>query len=145
MTVPTVPADQLPNFMPLGKPGKRKYPWATMLPGEGFKFDAAVTLTGARSQVANMMRSLPGGQQFIVRLDAEHNIWCLRIDGLPLEVREQWHGRRAAVVEDAEPVSGEMFAELRETGPHMITGLPRKSHKDAAADEHLVFPEEPAI
>ncbi len=89
MTIKVVPAGQLPEFMPLGTSGKSKYPWFSLQPGQGFKFDGSVSLTSARSQVANKMRHLVHGQQFIVRLDAQQNIWCLRIDGLTLEQRER--------------------------------------------------------
>ncbi len=144
MTVRTYAPDEQPDFMPLGSGGKRKYPWVTMLPGHAFKFDARVSLTSARAQVANAQRGLMGGdREFIVRLDANQNIWCIRVDGLTLQQRDTWRGAKRPVIGGSVEVTGEMFASMTEAGPHVITALPRGPHVGGPPEEYLIQPTEP--
>lgn len=118
----TYSPDELPQFQVLRVGARKKYPWLTTHPGHGFKFDAEITLAGARSQVANFHRATQQDgieRRFIIRLDVEHNIWAIRIDGLPIETREQWRKRRA-LPQGSEHITDEMFAEMVPAGDHVV-------------------------
>lgn len=143
MTIETVPFDELPEFMPLGTGGKKKYPWVTMQPGHGFRFDPGITLTSARSQVANAMRGAGQDRKFIVRVDANENIWCIRIDGLSIEKRDAWRSKQAPITRTAE-VTDDMFSDMRETGPYIATSKPHGLH-NSIVEEYSIEPDEPQI
>lgn len=120
MVAEVVDANDLPEFQPLRVGAKKKYPWLTLLPGQGFRFDADIPLAGARSQVAKA-QNLPGaaGRRFIVRLDVHGVIWAIRLDGLPLERREAWR-KRAALPQGGEDISDEQFGQMRDAGAHVV-------------------------
>lgn len=140
MPIEPVDMQDMPEFQSLGTGGKKKYPWLTTAPGQGFKFDAGVTLSGARSQVANYMRG--SDRQFIVRLDMQENIWCIRIDGLPLAEREAWRMKRQRKLASAN-ISADEFAEMNETGPYVGASSPSRGQGER--EEFLIYPEEPKI
>lgn len=116
--------EEMPNFQKLKTGAKRKYPWMETPPGQGFPFDADISLGGARAQVANAMRSMSPPddvtRKFVVRVDPHNHYWCIRVDGLTEEQRERWRERPASRPVGHRELTDEMVAGLRQAGPHEV-------------------------
>ncbi len=121
----TVHFEDMPQFINTKKGPKKKYPWLTMLPGYGFKFESHITLGSARSQVANAMRTLVAPdclpRKYVVRIDGNNELWCIRIDHMDVEERERWRRQPVATAPAVDmPLTDEEIAGLRPAGPHAI-------------------------
>ncbi len=93
-----------------------KYPWATMQPGDAFKFDPDVTFAGARSMASAHQAGTLAHAKFVVR-ETDGGVMCWRVDGTPFELKSGNVAQFAPKIPDDQPGPAKR-AELVSDRPH---------------------------